>query len=65
VAESTNDTSQKHSTTKDAVEQQLKGMANWKPLGLNKVHAFWIKNFTKLHGRIAEQHQQCLTVETF
>jgi len=25
------------------------------------VHAFWIKNFTKLHGRIAKQLQQCLT----
>jgi len=38
----------------------LKGMANWKAPGLDEVHAFWIKNFTKLHGRIAKQLQQCL-----
>jgi len=26
--------------TRDAVEQQLKGMANWKAPGLDEVHAF-------------------------
>jgi len=65
VAESTNDTSQKYSTTKDAVEQQLKGMANWKPLGLNKVHTFWIKNFTKLHGRVADSSSSVLQWKRF
>jgi len=43
------------------VQQQLKGMANWKAPGLDELHAFWIKHFTKLHGRIAKQLQQCLT----
>ena len=47
--------------TRDAVEQQLKGMANWKAPGLDEVHAFWNKNFTKLYGRTAKQLQQCLT----
>jgi len=47
--------------TRDAEEQQLKGMANWKAPGLDEVHAFWIKNFTKLYGRTAKQLQQCLT----
>jgi len=34
--------------TRDALEQQLKAMANWKAPGLDEVHALWIKNFTKL-----------------
>ena len=39
----------------------MKGMANWKATGLDEDHAFWIKNFTKPHGRIAKHLQQCLT----
>jgi len=39
----------------------LKGMASWKALELDEVHAFWIKNFRKLHGRIAKELQQCFT----
>jgi len=36
-------------------------MASWKALELDEVHAFWIKNFRKLHGRIAKELQQCFT----
>ena len=50
--------------TRDAVEQQLKVMANWKAPSLHKVHAFWINNFRKIHGRIAKHLQQCLTEGT-
>jgi len=45
-------------TKKEGVEQQLKGMANWKAQGPEKVHAYCTKNFiTALHNRIAEHLQ--------
>ena len=67
VAKSTEDTSEKHSTTsKHLYKERCSGTAverngKLESPGLDEVHAFWIKNFTKLHGRIAKQLQQCLT----
>ena len=48
--------------TKEGVEQQSKGMANWKVQEPEEVHAYCTKNFiTALHNRIAEHLQSWLT----
>ena len=38
-----------------ALETQLKGTANWKAAGPDRVQAFWIKRFTALHERLVVQ----------
>ena len=43
------------SITEDLVKQQCKKMPNWKPPGPDGVQGFWIKKFTTLHKRIADQ----------
>ena len=42
------------------VTQQLKSTANWKAPGQDYIHAYWLKQFTAIHGRLAYQLQQCL-----
>ena len=35
------------------IKQQLRKTANWKAPGPDGVHGYWLKEFTKMHGRIA------------
>jgi len=51
------------SITTGAVGQKLKGMPNWKSPAPDEVQRFWLKNFHRMHGTIAEQIQQCLDIE--
>ena len=45
------------------VTQQLKSTANWKAHGQDYIHAYRLKQFTAIHGRLAYQLQQCLNNE--
>ena len=48
------------SITVETVIQFLKKVPNWKAPGPDLVQGFWIKNFTSLHTRIANNLQSCL-----
>ena len=36
-------------------------MANWKASGPDLVHGYWLREFTKLHGSISMQLDECMT----
>lgn len=40
--------------TEQDVYMKLRRMANWKATGPDRVHAFWLKNFSTLHNKMAE-----------
>ena len=42
------------------VKKQLRKVPNWKAPGPDQVHGYWLKNFSSLHERIAQQLQECL-----
>jgi len=42
------------------VRKQVRQMKNWKAAGPDQVQAFWLKNLSHLHGRLAHQMQQAL-----
>lgn len=46
--------------TLQKVSQFLRRVPNWKAPGPDLVQGFWLKNFTSLHPRIANQLQSCL-----
>ena len=48
------------SITLHKVSQFLRRVPNWKAPGPDLVQGFWLKNFTSLHCRIANQLQSCL-----
>ena len=41
-------------------KKQLRKVPNWKAPGPDQVHGYWLKNFSSLHERIAQQLQECL-----
>ena len=42
------------------VRDQLRKVPNWKAPGPDCVQGYWLKNFKSLHGKIAEQLQECM-----
>ena len=42
------------------VSKQTKKMKNWKAAGPDQVHAFWLKELTSLHSRLASQMQEVI-----
>ena len=42
------------------VKDRVRKMKSWRAPGLDKVHAFWLKKFTSLHKRMADQMNQML-----
>ena len=54
-------TSQRNITvTEEMIKNYLKKVPNWKAPGHDFIQGFWVKNFTKLHQRIAIQLNQCV-----
>ena len=47
--------------TTRTVRNQLKKIPNWKAPGPDEVHGYWLKNFSALHQRIAQQLQHCIS----
>ena len=46
--------------TTRTVRNQLRKIPNWKAPGPDEVHGYWLKNFSALHQRIAQQLQHCI-----
>ena len=46
--------------TKESLKKALGRMPNWKSPGLDLVQAFWLKNFSSLHGKIRSQFNKYL-----
>ena len=44
----------------DDVKGGIRRMTNWKAPGPDGVQGFWFKKFTNVHGRIADQLQDCV-----
>ena len=42
------------------VREQLRKVPNWKAPGPDCVQGYWLKNFKSLHGKIAQQLQDCM-----
>ena len=42
------------------LKQQLGKLPNWKACGPDKVHGFWIKEFTNIHEKIITHFNKCL-----
>jgi hypothetical protein len=49
--------------TADWVARALKGKRNWAAPGVDKIHAFWWKKLTALHGPLAAQYNAMLKGE--
>ena len=47
--------------TTTTVRNQLRKIPNWKAPGPDEVHGYWLKNFSTLHSRIAQQLQNCIS----
>ena len=44
----------------DLLKTPLKRISNWKEPGHDRIHGFWFKKFTSLHGRLALEMNRCL-----
>ena len=47
--------------TKEKIQMIVNKMANWKAPGPDLVQGFWLKKFSNLHDRIANQLNECLS----
>ena len=46
--------------TTGKVRSQLRKVPNWKAPGPDCVQGYWLKNFRSMHGKIAQQLQECV-----
>ena len=46
--------------TKESLKKILGTMLNWKSPGPDLVQGLWLKNFSRLHGRVRSQVKECL-----
>ena len=44
----------------DLLKTTLKKILNWKRPGHDRIHGFWFKKFTYIHGRLALEMNRCL-----